>query len=114
MSFESAFAAHEFLHREAVMRNTWGHLAPEPHHKYQGTILVARGYRDEIILDYEFEISGGPWLYYDMLDFLDGITFAENGVYRWQGWYKKFKNDNYQFGGGKWELVFKAQDAMSR
>ena len=26
-------------------------------------------------------------------------------IYRFDGWYKKFKNGNYQFGGGKFHKI---------
>jgi len=109
MSLEEAFAPIEILNRAAVMWDTWGHLAPEPHKRYYGYIIVAVTFNNNHpVFDYEFEnLGGGPWLYEDIVMFSFEQTKQLEGpaLYRWDGWYKKFKNGNCQFGGGKFEKL---------
>lgn len=102
---EEAFAPIKEKYREDVIQNTWGHLAPKVHIKYYGYIIVATSvFRYTYLLDYDFKnLSGGPWLAEDVGDFMFNSNFTHDvsSIYRFDGWYKKFKNGNYQFGGGK-------------
>lgn len=88
---------------EEVMRDTWGHTAPEPRRVYTGVMLYAVsafGGDGECLVDARFDgLAGGPWLYMDMHSFWATHAPTEAGVYRWTGTYVKFKNDNYRFSG---------------
>ena len=106
MSHKEAFAPVEAINREIVYRDTWGHLAPEPGRKYPGWIMVDHDcYGGYTILEWEFEgLYASPWQADDFTDFMDKIFGLIDingnlpvGVYRYEGWYKKFKNGNYQF-----------------
>lgn len=104
MSLEEAFAPVQALNRAIVTRNTWGHLAPEPNEKYHGWVIVARGsFGNNIIFDYEFDgLPDSPWFADDLGAFAFEATDRKAlGLYKFTGWYKKFKNGNFRFGGGK-------------
>jgi len=86
--------------KETVTHETFGHLKPEVGRKYKGYIEFAYGtYGDEVIIDASFDgLDDSPWLFDDLQFFL-----AQNrgtpiiGAFRWEGWYKRFKNGNCQF-----------------
>ena len=101
--FAEAFAPVMELNRAIVARNTWGHLAPEPQKKYYGWVIVAMGIGgNNIIFDYEFDgLPDSPWFAEDLDKFAFGETASKfAGLYQWSGWYKKFRNGNFHFGGG--------------
>ena len=102
--FSEAFAPIEIINQEIVMRDAWGHLAPESSEKYDGYIICAIGCTgDSIIFDYEFEnLDGGPWLWEDVCDFTFNQDFPHRvpALYRFEGWYK-----DRQFGGGEFHKV---------
>jgi hypothetical protein len=55
MGLQEAFAPIEAVYREAVLRDTWGHLAPEPGRKYAGTILFTHSeYGDITVIRTDF------------------------------------------------------------
>ena len=97
------------LDRETVMQDTWGQFAPKTGVKYFGYIIVAQGYAgDEIIFDYNFDgLNGGPWLWEDVCKFAYDrpITPSKPALWRFDGWYKRFKNGRCQFGGGHFKEV---------
>jgi len=104
MSLADAFAPVEALNRAIVSRNTFGHLAPEPQKKYYGWVIVAIGIGgNSIIFDYEFNgLPVSPWFAEDLDEFsFDETANKEIGLYKFDGWYMKFKNGNFHFGGGK-------------
>lgn len=106
--FAEAFAPVIELNRAIVARNTWGHLAPEPQKKYYGWVIVARGIGgNNIIFDYEFNgLPDSPWFAEDLDEFALGATSDEGlGLYKFKGWYKKFRNGNFHFGGGKFHRL---------
>lgn len=110
MSLADAFAPVMMLNRDIVMKQTWGHLMPETGRKYHCFIVVAKGNcGDSIIFDYGFEgLLDSPWLFEDFTTFAFNSTsrFEASALYRFDGWYKKFKNGNYRFGGGKFTKIF--------
>lgn len=85
---------------QEVMRDTWGHLAPQKGQSYKGYMIYAHsGYDDIVLIDSGFKnLSDSPWLYGNMQDFI-----AENGergnIYRWDGYYKVFTDNRYCFDG---------------
>ncbi len=106
--FADAFAPIDDINKEIVKSNTWGHLAPVPGRKYYGWFIVAVGtYGETIVLDDNFpELPGSPWQYDDLHEFsFEATSDFGTGLYRFEGWYKKFKNGNHQFGGGKFKKV---------
>lgn len=112
--FADAFAPIQAINEEIVKVQTWGYLAPEPGRKYYGWIIVAMGvYGESIILNDNFpKLSNSPWQYNDLHEFsFDATSGFAPGLYRFDGWYKKFKNGNYQFGGGKFEKIEVKQDS---
>lgn len=103
-----AFELVDQVNREIVLNNTWGHLSPEPQKKHNGWIIIAVGnYRQTIVVDDNFDgLPNSPWQYEDLHKFVFKATSGfEVGVYRFDGWYKKFKNGTYQFGGGKFKRI---------
>ena len=103
MSLSEAFAPIEAINTAIVLKNTWGHLYPQIGRKYEGYILVAHGcYGDTIVVDQSFtDLPDSPWFADDLFEFMRNQNFDTIGIFRFNGWYKKFKNGNYQFGGGK-------------
>lgn len=89
-----------FAQRKAqdVRQETWGHLRPKTNHKYYGYIVFAYSAWGELVLiDAEFTgLDSSPWLYDDLIAFVDSQDVS-TGVYRWDGWYKSFKNESHQF-----------------
>lgn len=77
------------LRTEAVMEETWGHLAPEPKTTYPANLLVAISCYDEaVIIDWKVgDLPGSPWLHEHLMDLLE--TFDQDpGVYRFTGSYR--------------------------
>ncbi len=109
MSLEDAFTIVNQLNQAIVIGNTWGHLAPEPQRKYKGHIIIAIGcyHHETIIMEDEFnDLPDSPWQYNDLQNFVYQATSNfQPGVYHFGGWYKKFRNGNFQFGGGKFRQV---------
>jgi len=92
---EAAIAPSEAKYKAQVEEMTFGHLNPKPGSKQNGWIVWAVGVHGTEVIDYSFGAS--PEMYDDIHDFMSNQDHLETGVYRWDGWYKKFKNRNYQF-----------------
>lgn len=107
MSLADAFAPIEALNREIVMHNTFGHLAPVPGQRYTGTILLAQGdYGDNVILSARFdELDDSPWLFEDMQQFIWSAPDERPAIFKWSGWYVRYKNGRCRFGGGKFRKL---------
>jgi len=102
---DSIIDAYGTRKKNEVMFDTWGHLAPKPQKKYYCTLVIAIG-EDGDRVTLKNDLPGSPWHYDDTEDFLGRSSEnLETGVHRFIGWYKKFKNNNYCFGGGKWETA---------
>jgi len=122
MSLGSAFASAEYEHRQVILEDAWGHLAPRKNITYRGHITFAVGcFGDDELnptaLEVELvsrkygELSSSPWFYDALSDLLsnwacDGRhgatkklpatwpTVEAGGAYRWEGVFK-----NYEFVG---------------
>lgn len=92
---QAAMTSAEFAYRKAVMRDTWGHLAPAHNARYHGWVEWSRStFGNTHIHDFELcsktmgYLESSPWLF----DFLQGIQ-AEHlsgpvlppGIYRFEG-----------------------------
>lgn len=106
MSLADAFAVVDAHNRALVAAQTWGHLAPKPREPYHGSMLLAHpAYGDlgVVLIDAEFPgLPDSPWLYDDMVEYLDGERLpptVEGGIYRWEGIYMKYKNGGCRFSG---------------
>lgn len=105
---QEAMAPIQAVNREIVKNETWGYLAPESRRKYYGWVLVAVGcYGDTIVVNDQFEgLANSPWQYEDLQEFVGKATSGfDVGIYRFDGWYKRFKNGRCQFGGGRFERL---------
>jgi hypothetical protein len=76
-----------------VRDDTWGHLAPVPRRKYNGTILLATStYAGEntCIINTDFpDLPSSPWFYAALCDYLcEDHGFREGKVYFWTGTYR--------------------------
>jgi len=93
------FAEHEARYSAAVKASTWGHLYPKLGSKQNGWIeWSVSAFGDTTINDYEFEgLESSEPLMDDVLNFICDQDHLEPGFYRWEGWYKKFKNCRCQF-----------------
>ncbi len=96
-----AFAPAEAAHRARVMGATWGHLAPKPSNKYEGTILFSHSeYGDLVPLRSDFkDLPDSPWFFQDMQDWIGQQKTEAGQVYFFRGSYTKFKTGNCRFSG---------------
>lgn len=108
-TFGKVFELHEAQAYWMVMWDTFGHLAPEPHKKYKGWMLVVfTEMGDSLIYDWDFEeLNGSPWQADDFDKFIGGFSELHDhkvppGIYKYEGWYKKFKNGSCQFASREW------------
>lgn len=80
---EGLFHAHEVIYKEAVLRDTWGHLAPEAGGKvYFGTIVYTHtewGHYELISMDFG-SLGSSPWLYDAMNDFIFKLSTGCRGI----------------------------------
>lgn len=115
-TFADAFASAEAVYRTAVMYDTWGHLYPPLGSRSEGFIeFVLACCGDQCaIVNYEFKglpENGSLVLYDDCNEFVFNLYAGNHqngrwnprakklvpGLYRWEGWYKKFKNEGCRF-----------------
>lgn len=89
--------------KNAVMAETWGHLAPKKNKRYTGCIVYVIGCYDSgslnpTTLDCNFkDLNDSPWFYNALNEFLSKLPkeFRESGyIYRWIGTFR-----NYEFKG---------------
>ncbi len=102
MTLADAFATHEAIEHARVLHDTWGHLAPQAATRYSGWIVFANGaYGDSgVLIDAAFEgLDDSPWLYDDMIRFIEQHPGEPGNVYRWDGSYTKYKNGGCRFSG---------------
>ncbi|MGX9983918.1 hypothetical protein [Methylobacterium fujisawaense] len=97
--------------REAVLQDTWGHLAPVPRRPYPGFVLFGfSAFGQHLILDYDFEgLPENPWTHDEVAAFVDQhldtqehpdrYESGEMRIYRWEGTYRRLKNGTPQFSG---------------
>jgi len=87
--------------KKEVMEDTWGHLAPIPNKKYPGRIIFCcTDYGENVLISHLFEeLSDSPWFYEDISYFVYSQNLEEGKIYLFDGWYKKFKNENCRFSG---------------
>lgn len=115
MPWIDAFSPAEEAYKEAVLRDTWGHLAPEKGKSYPGRIVFSFGVYDSgdlnptvLVCDFgeaDDELDGGPWFYNALNEFLDRFTPGEPGcIYEWVGTCR-----NYKFRGKKPRLLLDAR-----
>lgn len=92
-----------------VLQDTWGHLSPEPGKKYHGFILFSKSaWGEETLLEAKFEgLDANPWTFDHLNEFMyeNADKVGDTGVFRWEGWYRVFKNENFQFQVADIELV---------
>lgn len=106
-------------YKQAVMYNTWGHLAPKIGTTYQGFILFGTngfGTINPQLLDAEFEETNGeqmgasPWSYDHIESYLfkrfelgcwnkKKPIFKPGCVYKFEGTYTIYKNGGHSFNG---------------
>lgn len=99
---------------DAVMKDTWGHLAPKAKRDHAGRILfgvTAYGGQSHILINMDFpSLPDSPWLYEDVNDYLDSLlgddTLEQGAVYVWTGVYRVQRRRGYGQFTGKCERVF--------
>lgn len=117
MPWVDALAPAQEAYKEAVMRDTWGHLAPEKGKTYPGRLVFSFGVYESgdlnpTILVCDFgdssdDLDGGPWFYRAVHDFLARYTPGKQGcIYEWVGTCR-----NYQFKGKRPRLILDANKA---
>ena len=98
----------EIEQREAVLRDTWGHMAPEQNRHYEGRIVYAIGAyhcNSVVILVSDFPgLDDSPWFYESQDALIANVSwkpeqdsprrkgYCDPGcVYEWRGGFKNFK-----------------------
>ena len=119
MSLQSVCEVANAPYVQAVMWNTWGHLAPKIGTTYKGWILIgtnAFGTMNPQLLDAEFEEPSGeqmgssPWSHDHIEDYLfkrfdlhyrnkKKKIFKPGCVYKFIGTYTVYKNGSHSFNG---------------
>lgn len=96
-----ALQSGENAYKEKVMVHVWGHLHPEWRKKYYGTILFVFGdYGDIIPIKAVFGgLPHSPWFFDDMMEFIVNKCKKEGTIYKFTGFYIKFKNGRCRFTG---------------
>jgi hypothetical protein len=95
---------------EAVMQDTWGHLAPKVREVYEGFILFTHGVHGDItIIDWDFktkdglELDGSPWLHVDLHDqvgnWIEQKQNRRGGIWRFDGTFQRLKNGKSRWSG---------------
>ena len=100
MSLADAFAVSDAVYREQVKDATWGHLAPEPARKYEGYIYFAEtawGQQEPIEAVFD-GLDDSPWFFDDLCAFISKGE-RKTGVYKFNGYYQRFKNGGHRFVG---------------
>jgi hypothetical protein len=107
MSLADAFAPYEAQYKAEVMANTWGHLYPEPRKKYPGFVIFAHSaYGDLVVIKSEFDdLPDSPWFFEDLRMLLMKYETESGKVYRFDGYYMKYKNGNCIFAGKTFEAT---------
>jgi len=92
-AFQPAVAAH----RERVMFETWGHLAPKKGKTYKGRVVFAVGCfgSDDlnptaIVCEFE-DLDSSPWFFDVLQDFLYENRGEAGCVYEFNGTFKNYK-----------------------
>lgn len=106
---EEAFAPAKERYRQAVLADTWGHLAPIKDKTYKGRLVVAVGCLgsdplNPTLLAVELgDLDCSPWFYNAVNDFISDsdIGTEDNAgcIYEWLGAFR-----NYMF-KGSWRLI---------
>jgi hypothetical protein len=98
---DAAMAPANLAHKQAILKDTWGHLAPSKNRTYRGYIVFSiAGYGgDMVILDADFVgLPGSPWFFDAMHHFVFGepqwSDLIDGAVYRFEGSFR-----NYRFRG---------------
>lgn len=101
MGLAEAFAPIDRANHEAVLRETWGHLAPIKNRTYRGRIVYVCGCWDSGDLNptpivCEFSgLESSPWLYSAVNEWLQDLPkHAEGTIYEFKGTVR-----NYKFAG---------------
>ena len=99
---EPIFAQHEANYAAAIKGSMWGHLYPKLGSKQNGWIeWSVSAFGDTTINDYDFEgLDSSEPLMNDVMNFIIAQDHLEPGFYRWEGWYKKYKNCKCRFQSG--------------
>lgn len=94
--------------QEKILRDTWGHNAPEPRRRYWAKVTLAYGETSGLnLLAYETKgLAGNPWTHEHFATWFH--KEAQNpryaigskiGVWVWRGTYMVAKNGNPKFSG---------------
>lgn len=95
--------------KEEALKETWGHLAPKYYKQYKGFIIYCINCFGCIdIIDFDFkDLCSSLWLYDHLYNFVNNnIPYGQQGpkIYKFEGTYKCFKNNRYEFKGNTIEV----------
>jgi hypothetical protein len=115
MSFQSACESWEAAQHAQVIFYTWGHLDPKCGAIYKGDFTFIKGGYGAVDgqpCTSNFDFPGGPGFYDSMNDYIFKQCFnggpwgkKPDGLYKWAGELKAFKNGRMRFQKGQLELL---------
>lgn len=96
-----AFAPILAAHKNRVMCETWGHLAPVPRNSYRGSIVFAHGeYGDLVPLRTDFpSLPDSPCFFSDLMELISSAKTEPGRIYEFEGTYTRRKNGSHHFKG---------------
>lgn len=100
-TMHEAFAPAERKYKAAVMRDTWGHLAPKHRKVYAIDILFAHGdYGDVVpVRVNKGDLDDSPWFFEGMLEFICSRRTSPGNLYKFVGTYALLTNGTHRFSG---------------
>ncbi len=101
MSLADAFAKTDAIYAAQVRYQAFGHLAPVRGVRYPGTMIFCQSeYGDIVCIRADFgDLPDSPWFYEDMQEYIGKKALEAGAIYRFSGYYLKYKNGGYRFSG---------------
>lgn len=109
MSYAEVYSGPLAKQYNAVINNTWGHLAPKPRARHKGHIVFAKTcYNQEVVIESEFAgLNESPWQYEALHDYIhETLNTKEEGIYRFDGDVYMCLNGKFKFSGTIKKLSF--------
>lgn len=95
-SWAETFAPIQSHYRNAVLQDTWGHLAPQKNRSYKLSILFMvseYGNTGNTLIDTKLadDLKDSPWLYDAINEEINKHELKDSGVYRIDGTFRNFR-----------------------
>jgi hypothetical protein len=94
-SWGKVFAPIDAANKDAVLQNTWGHLAPQKNTTYRGKLLFCKSEYNSgsiTLISSKMVIDSSPWFYDSVYEFLYSFDELEYGhVYQINATWRNYK-----------------------